>query len=174
MGKTAWTAELPADVEKPKLVCHATSRPALLAGPAAVWRAAPVPPKKAIEWTNPDGDGEYTLTVTNPTDQPLTVPALLTQEGKVLWAECVVILCQDRVYTCPGAKGVSGKVAPLVLKPKESVSTVVNALALRGPEWPQGGSRVEFTFCLGEKAKTMSFYYTSRHHDAFRDAAGGK
>jgi hypothetical protein len=66
---------------------------------------------------------------------------------------------------------VTGKVSSLVLKPKESVSTVVNALALQGPEWPQGGYRIEFTFCLGDKAKTMSFYYMSRHHDALRDAA---
>jgi hypothetical protein len=171
LGKAGWTAELPADVAKPALTCRATGRPALLAGTKVTWSAEPVPPKKAIQWTNPDGDGAYTLTVTNPTDEPLAVPALLTRDGKVLWAECVVVLCQGKAYPLPGAKGVAGKVAPLVLKPKESVSTVVNALALRGPEWPRGGYRIEFAFCLGERAKSASFYYMSRHHDALRDAA---
>jgi hypothetical protein len=48
---------------------------------------------------------------------------------------------------------------------------VVNALRLQGPEWPQGGYRIEFQFCLGEKSKTQSFYYLSKHHDALREAA---
>ena len=170
MGKSAWSAELPADAEKPKLTCEKTGRPALLAGPTVAWAVEPVPPAKSIQWTNPDGDGEYKLTLTNATDQAVTVPALLTQDGKTLWRECVVILCQEQAYACPGGKGVAGKVSSLVLKPKESVSTVVNALALKGPQWP-GGDRIEFTFCLGDKAKTMSFYYMARHHDALRDAA---
>jgi hypothetical protein len=171
MGKGAWLGEMPAKTEKPKLKCQVTGRPALPAGPAVSWQVEPVPPQKSIRWTNPDGDGEYKLTVTNPTDQPLTVPALLTQDGSILWKESIVILCQERAYPCPGSKGVTGKVSSLVLKPKESVSTVVNALALQGPQWPRGGYRIEFTFCLGDKAKTMSFYYMSRHHDALRDAA---
>lgn len=171
MGKNAWSAQLPADMSKPTITCRTTGRPALLAGPAVAWTVEPVPPVKSIQWTNPDGDGEYTLTLTNPTDKPMTVPALLAQDGKILWKESVVILCQERAYPCPGSKGVTGKVSSLVLKPKESVSTVVNVLALQGPQWPQGGYRIEFTFCLGEKAKTMSFYYMSRHHDRLREAA---
>ncbi len=169
MGKNAWSAQLPADMSKPTIICRTTGRPALLAGPAVAWTVEPVPPVKSIQWTNPDGDGEYKLTLTNPTDKPMTVPALLTQNGDILWKESVVILSQEQAYPCPGSKGVTGKVSSLVLKPKESVSTVVNALALQGPEWPQGGYRIEFTFCLGEKTKTMSFYYMSRHHDRLRD-----
>jgi hypothetical protein len=171
LGKEAWAAEMGGDAAKVELKCATTGRPALLAGPKAEWTVEAVPPAKAIQWTNPDGDGEYKLTVTNPTDAPLTVPALLSQDGKILWRESVVILCQDKVYPCPGSRGVRGKVESVVLKPKESVSTAINALALQGPEWPRGGYRIEFTFCLGEKAKTMSFYYLSRHHDALRDAA---
>ena len=170
LGKNAWSGQLPADAGRPAILCQKSGRPALLAAPAAVWTVEAVPPIVAIQWTNPDGDGEYKLTLTNPTDKPLTIPALLTQDGKILWRESIVILCQDRAYPCPGSRGVAGKVASLVLKPKESVSTVVNALALQGPEWPQGGYRIEFTFCLGEKAKTMSFYYMFRHHDALREA----
>lgn len=171
MGKAAWSAEMPADVAKPKLVCDTTGRPALMAGSAVEWKVEPVPPAKSIQWTNPDGDGGYELTLTNPTDKPLVVPALLTQDGKPLWRECVVILCQGKAYACPGAAGVVGKVAPLTLKPAQSVSTIVNAFALHGPDWPQGGYRIEFTFCLGEKARTASFYYMARHHDALRAAA---
>ena len=52
----------------------------------------------------------------------------------------------------------------------ESVSTVVNALQLSGPEWPRGGYRIEFQFCLGEKSQTKSFYYMSSHHDKVRAA----
>jgi hypothetical protein len=170
LGKDAWSAQLPADAEKAGFVCEKTGRPALLAGPAVTWTVEAVAPKKSIQWTNPDGDGEYKVTLTNPADRPATVPALLTQDGKILWRQCVVIICQERVYTCPGGAGVAGKVAPLVLKPKESVSTVINALALQGPDWPRGGYRIEFTFCLGDKAKTVSFYYMSRHHDPLREA----
>lgn len=170
MGKKAWSAQLPAEADKGALACQKTGRPALQADPAALWSVEPVPPVKSIQWTNPDGDGEYKLTLTNPTDKPLTIPALLTQDGKILWRESIVILCQDQAYPCPGSRGIAGKVAPLVLKPKESVSTVVNAMALQGPDWPQGGYRIEFTFCLGQKAKTMSFYYMARHHDPLRAA----
>ena len=63
------------------------------------------------------------------------------------------------------------KVEATKLEPGQSVSSTVNALALKGPEWPQGGYRIEFRFCLGEKSKTQSFYYMSRHHDKLRDAA---
>jgi hypothetical protein len=153
-----------------KLVCKTTGRPALFAGSKVDLVVEKVPPKNEIQWTNPDGDGEYRITVSNPTDQPLSVPALLRQADKILWEESLVILCQDKTYMCPGASGVSGKVESVTLKPGEKVSTVVNALRLNGPEWPQGGYRIEFRFCLGEKSQTMSFYYMSRHHDAIRAA----
>jgi hypothetical protein len=71
----------------------------------------------------------------------------------------------------PGAKGVGKEPQPTVLKPGESVSGVVNALKLQGPEWPKGGYRIEFQFCLGEKSVTKSFYYTSKHHDPLREKA---
>ena len=53
--------------------------------------AEPVPPVKEIKWTNPDGDGEYKITVTNTTDQPIEVPALLSDGDKILWKESLVI-----------------------------------------------------------------------------------
>lgn len=172
LGKAAWPADMKDDKEK--IACSVTGRPALFA-PGIEFKVEKVPPKKDIQWTNPDGDGEYTITVTNPTDKPLVVPALLSADGKVLWDESLVIICQKKPYMIPGARGVAkfgtGNVGPTTLEPKQSISTVVNALRLDGPEWPQGGYRIEFQFCLGEKSSTQSFYYMSRHHDKLREAA---
>ena len=63
---------------------------------------------------------------------------------------------------------------PATLKARESISTVINALALKGPMWPMGGYRIEFQIALGEQSEVMSFYYLSRHHDPIREKAGGK
>ena len=103
-------------------------------------------------------------------DKPVAVPALLSAGGKILWEESLVILCQDKAYACPGAKGVSGKVEPTTLAPHQAASTTVNVLLLQGPEWPQGGYRIEFRFCLGEKSRTQSLYYMTKHHGKLRDA----
>jgi len=170
LGSAAWPADAPTSG---LMTCSKTGRPALLAGPAIQLDVEPVPPAKSIKWTNPDGDGEYKITVTNPSDTAILVPALLFDGKEILWKESLVILCQDRAYMIPGAKGVAKATNPTTLQPGQSVSTVVNALALTGPEWPRGGYRIEFQFCLGEKSATHSFYYMSRHHDALRDKAGG-
>ncbi len=174
LGAKAWTAEgrgLDVDVSAK---CSKTHRPALLAGKGVTFTAEPVAPAKAIKWTNPDGDGEYRITIANPTDKPVVVPALLSRQGAVLWEESLVIICQGKAYACPGAKGVSGKVGPTTLRPGQELSTVVNALRLEGPKWPRGGYRIEFQFCLGEKSRTRSFYYLSRHHDKIRKALTGE
>jgi hypothetical protein len=168
LGKKAWAAQM--EKADAKVVCSKTGRPALMVGEGVTFEVAPVPPKVAKEWTNPDGDGEYTLTVTNATDKPVTVPALLSAGGKILWEESLVILCQDKAYACPGAKGVTGKVEPTTLAPHQAAGTTVNVLLLQGPEWPQGGYRIEFRFCLGEKSRTQSLYYMTKHHGVLRDA----
>jgi hypothetical protein len=101
----------------------------------------------------------------------VTVPALLSDGKAPLWNESLVILCQKKVYAVPGAKGVTKPAKPTVLKPGEELSGVVNVLKLQGPEWPKGGYRIEFQFCLGEKGVTKSFYYLSKHHDPLRAKA---
>lgn len=164
-----------ANVAQPKkadtdgLACSVTGRPVLLAGDVRL-EAVPVPPKKKFEFKNPDGDGEYTLTVKNDTDQELEVPALLTDGKTVHWNESIVIRIQGKNHPIPGSTGRVADLKPVVLKPGESVSGVVQALALNGPSWPRGGSRVEFQFCLGERSVTQSFYYFSNHHDPIRAA----
>jgi hypothetical protein len=153
-----------------KHFCSVTGRPVLMVGSEVVYQVEKVPPKKAIKWTNPDGDGQYKITITNPTKKPATVEALRIVGKRILWKESMVILCQDKTYTVPGSVGLLRPTEPLVLKPGQTLSTVVNALELNGPTWPRGGYRIEFKFCLGEKSSTQSFYYMSRHHDVIRDA----
>ncbi|MSR66804.1 MAG: hypothetical protein EXS24_05470 [Pedosphaera sp.] len=151
-----------------KLACAKTGRPAWMAGESASFKVEKVAPKVAVEFTNPDGDGEYQITVGNPTEKPITLEALRTNGKNILWKESLVILCQENAYLIPGAKGIAQPSQALVLKPGESVSTIVQALALEGPQWPNGGYRIQFQFCLGEKSVVQSFYYFSRHHDGIR------
>ncbi|MCC6417938.1 MAG: hypothetical protein IT429_06765 [Gemmataceae bacterium] len=169
-----WPAEAKG---KGSLVCAGTGRPALKAGAGVVLTAEPVPPKVEKKFQNPDGDGEYRIAVKNTTDRAVTVPALVTDgRGKILWKESLAILCQKKAYPLPGAQGGGAAPGAATLAPGQEVSTTVNVLRLQGPEWPRGGSRIEFQFCLGEKGVTRSFYYFSRHHDALRAKllAGGQ
>jgi hypothetical protein len=172
LGNKAWPDEAR---DKTAIQCAKTGRTALLAGAGIEFSVEPVPPKVKMKFGNPDGDGEYKVSVKNPSDKAASVPALLTDGGKILWNESLVILCQGRVYPSPAAEGVKKAPQPATLKPGETVSTVVNVLQLQGPQWPRGGSRVEFLFALGEKSSTQSFYYLSKHHDPLREKAqGGK
>ena len=59
-----------------KHLCAITGRPALMAGGGVSFAVEKMPPAKAIKFRNPDGDGEYKVTITNPTKAPLTIPAL--------------------------------------------------------------------------------------------------
>lgn len=155
-------------------VCVRSGRPALLCGRDIALGTEKVPPRKEIKWTNPDGDGLYKITVTNssPTETRVVEALLRDPEDGILWDESIVIICQGKSYVVPGSKGAGRDALPVKLKPGESVSGVVNALALKGPEWPRGGYRIEFQFCLGELGETQSFYYMSRHHDGIREKAG--
>lgn len=157
-------------VDQKPLRCVRSGRPALMAGANVTLGVEPVPPVKEIKWTNPDGDGQYRVTVTNSSDQTIRIPALLTDGQTILWDESLAIICQSKAYPAPGARGVTRPVQSVELAAGQSVSTVVNALRLDGPDWPRGGYRIEFQFCLGELSQTKSFYYMSRHHDPIRAA----
>ncbi len=153
-----------------KHICSVTGRPVLMAGSDVAFKVEKVPPAKVIKFTNPDGDGQYKITVSNTTKNPVTIPALRTYGKRILWKESMVVLCQGKPYTVPGSVGLSTPTKPATLKPGQSISTVIHALELTGPRWPRGGYRIEFQFCLGEKSSTQSFYYMSRHHDVIRDS----
>ena len=154
--------------EGAEFFCSTSGRPALWFGSGAEFAVEKVPPEEAIKWTNPDGDGEYRITVSNTGEKPVSVPALRRIGDKILWQESVVILCQGKTYASPESKGLSVATSPTLLKPGQKLSGVINALALEGPEWPKGGYRISFQFCLGERSSTQSFYYMSRHHDGIR------
>lgn len=149
--------------------CAVTGRPVLLAG-AIAFDAQPVPPVKKFEFKNPDGDGDYKLTVKNDTAEDIEVPALLTDGKTIYWNDSIVIRIQEKTYPIPGSVGAFAGLKPVILKPGETVTGTINALDLEGPSWPRGGSRVEFQFCLGERSVTESFYYFSNHHDPIRAA----
>ena len=163
--KSKWPAGLK---EGAKLFCASTGRPALGFGSGATFAVEKVPPGTSIKWTNPDGDGEYKLTVANPGDKPIVIPALRRIGNKILWNESVVVLCQSKTYAAPGARGLSVTTSPVTLKPGQKLSGIINPLALEGPSWPKGGYRISFQICLGERSSTQSFYYMSRHHDGIR------
>ena len=171
LGKKAW----PEGLEGTSAIrCARTGRPALPVGDEIEFTVEKVPPAKEIKYQNPDGDGEYKITLKNPTKKDVKIPALFTDGQKVLWDESVVIVCQGKAYPAPGAAGLPEKAKPVELKAGQSISGTVHALRLEGPEWPRGGYRIEFLFCLGEKASNQSFYYFSKHHDAIRAALGAK
>ena len=168
LGAGAWPK--PAKTAAGAVVCSVTGRPAMLAGSGVSMKVEKVPPIKNVKWSNPDGDGEYTIIIKNETDKPLKVPALLSDDKGVLWNESLVILCQGKARPVPGAKGVKTAAKPTVLKANESITTVVHTFLLKNIRWPRGGYRVEFQFCLGEMSQTKSFYYR-KHHDPIRKIA---
>jgi hypothetical protein len=152
------------------VACSITGRPVLPAGDAVRFSVEPMPPAVKMKFGNPDGDGEYKLIVKNESDTEIEVPALLTDGKSIQWHESIVIRVQDKTYPIPGSTGNVAGLKSVVLKPGETVSGTTHAFALQGPEWPRGGYRIEFQFCLAEKSATHSFYYLSKHHDPIRDA----
>jgi hypothetical protein len=167
LGAAAWPADAKGPAGLP--ACSKSGRPAFLAGKGVKLEVAPVPPAKSIQWTNPDGDGEYTITVTNTTDKALDVPALLSDESGIRWDLSLLATCQGKAQPALPVAALKGTPKATHLEAGKSVTTTVNALRLKGLEWPRGGYRIEFTFCLGEAAASHSFYYTSKYHDAISD-----
>jgi hypothetical protein len=155
-----------------------TIPPLRLLGKAVTLKVVKKPPAQAIKWTNPDGDGEYELTVTNTSKKPVQVQALrVDRDGQVLWNDCVKTFCNGKLYPLPASGIADAKTKPLTLAPGSSVTGSVNLFAMQDGgkiQWPRGGYRIEFRIALGEKAATKSFYYRSKHHDAIRDAAKKK
>ena len=168
-------AAVPVGVRRAK---DGTIPPLRLLGKAVTLRVAKKPPAKAIKWTNPDGDGEYELTVTNTSKKPVQVQALrVDRDGQVLWNDCVKTFCNGKLYPLPASGIADAKTKPLTLAPGSSVTGSLNLFTMQDGgkiQWPRGGRRVEFRIALGEKAVTKSFYYLSKHHDAVRAAANKK
>lgn len=167
----------PKDAPQPAgVLCSKSGRPALLAGDVE-FAVEQVIPAQVEKFKNPYGNGQFKVTVTNTTDKPVEVPALLTDGNTVFWDDSIVVIYQSRPLLLAGAGKATGT-KPVQLKPGQSVSGVIDTLPVRGVMWPRGGSRVYFDFALGEKVRSNFFYYYSTLHDPLRDAAiknaGGK
>jgi hypothetical protein len=171
LGARAW----PKDVADPRLksdvTCSTCSRPALRAGPGLVLSVEQVPPKNPQKFRNDYGDGQFKVTLTNPLDKPVDVPALLTDGKQVFWADSLVVIEGATPHLLPGAGALTRDVTPVHLDAGQSVSTVIDTLPLNGIRWPRGGSRVHFQFALGDLSASNFFYYFSDLHDRMRDAA---
>ena len=169
MGPKFWPENAKIQVKEDSIKCSKTGRPALFAGKDIEFTVKPVPPVEEIKWTNPDGDGLYEVTVTNKSSEKQVVPALLSDGKKILRNESIAILCQNKAQPAPFcSKSIPETVECLTLEPDQSVSGQINAFGLKNIDWPRGGYRIEFQFCLGEKSVKQSFYYKSDHHDKIR------
>jgi len=169
LGKAAWPAgaKLRADA-----ACSKSGRPALTTNTGILLRVEQIIPKNAHKFRNPFGDGKFRVTVTNTNKIAADVAALITDGGKIAWADSLFLLSGGKPYLLPGAGGLKDP-RPTTLKAGESVSAVIDTLPLQGVSWPRGGYRIYFTFCLGERTASSFFYYLSRHHDKLRDALKG-
>jgi len=152
------------------VVCAKSGRPALLAGPVEL-QVEKVLPAQVHKFKNPFGDGEFKITVTNPGKEAIKVPALLTDGKDVRWADSLVILQNGKPHLLPAGGQLPGPLQSVRLPPGGSVTGTINTLRLRDVAWPRGGSRVQFQFCLGERAASDFFYYFSDLHDKLRAAA---
>lgn len=163
----AWPAKAP----KPKgPQCAACGRPALFVGDAVSFRVEQVPPAEPRKYQNDYGDGKFRVTLTNTSDRPVTVPALLTDGRTIFWEDSLFLMTQSQPHLLLGA-GRATAARPVELKPGESVSTEIDTLLAEGVDWPRGGQRVYFDFVLGEKSVPNFFYYFSRLHDPMREEA---
>lgn len=162
-------AKWPSEVDGPH--CDITGRPASALPDGVTFTVEALPPEQELQWTNPDGDGDYRVTLKNTTDAPVTIEALPARDGEALWVESVILQIQHRAYPAPGATGNWTDTEPAVLAPGESISGVIRAISVKGPQWPRGGNRVVINFILGDQMRSESFYYMSNHHDELRKSA---
>lgn len=169
-GEGYWPKEAIATAEAK---CSVSGRPAYAAGEIEI-ETEQVLPENRHEFKNPFGDGQFKITVSNPGEKPIVVPALLKEGEKILWEESLVIFTGGTPQVLPGKGKLSAAPKPVMLGPKEKVSGTIDTLALPGVSWPRGGSRVYFTFALGEQAADNFFYYFSNLHDAMREKRAGK
>ena len=155
--------------------CAKTGRPLLITSDDVSLSSEPVHAAQTKEYQNPDGDGIFKLTVTNNSNRPVEIPALLrdTHSKKILWEESVFVITDAGNHFFPG-HGQARDVEPTILEPHENVSTKLDTLTLHGLSWPQGGWRLNLRFCLGDKATEGNYYYFTDHHEPLRKKAKKK
>ncbi|UJR37564.1 hypothetical protein I4U23_030265 [Adineta vaga] len=155
--------------------CFKTGRPLLITHEDISFSCEPVKALQTKEYQNPDGDGVFQLTVTNKSNRPVEIPALLRdiRSKKILWEESIFVITDAGNHFFPG-HGHAHDVESTILEPHESVSTKLDTLTLHGLSWPQGGWRLKLRFCLGDKATEGNYYYFTDHHEPIRKKAEKK
>jgi hypothetical protein len=166
LGDKAW----PKDAKKSEgPVCSKTGRPASRVPAEATYTVEQVLPPARQEFKNPYGNGEFKVSVGNPTEKELEIPALLTDGKKILWADSVLAFYGDQPKILPGA-GKATSLEPVRLKPGETVSGIVDVLPLDGISYP-GGARIYFDFVLGDRVANNFYYHLNNFHGPLREAA---
>lgn len=158
--------------KKGSFSCSKTGRPSFDWNEKATMSVAKVP-SVFVTNLNRDGDGEIRLTISNFTNEPLTIPALRRTDKRILWKESLVVIIKGKAFRLPGSKGISYPTEATELKPNEEISFVVNPLAIRDASWPKSNTsssaeRIYFQFCLGHHSQKVPFYYYRAHHDEIR------
>lgn len=154
---------------KGEVFCTKTGRPALFAAKNLVLEVEQVVPKNANKFQNPFGDGKFQVSLSNRGTADVEVPALLTDNGQILWEASMVAIQAGEAYPL-GRTAPSAEVKSVTLKGGETLTGYIDVLPLEGVQWPRGGSRVSFNFCLGELSASHFFYYFSGLHDKMREA----
>jgi hypothetical protein len=126
-------------------------------------------------YANRDGDGYFTLSLRNPTEFPLAIPALRRTKDGILWKESLVCLvtatsssngattnsvCLPSFSTIAQLKSTEAT----ILEPGQEISTTVNPLLFSNFPEIQGYSQLYFRFCFGKMVAQTSFYFNSTYH----------
>jgi len=147
-----------------KIKCAKSGRPALMTGNNIIIEVDQIIPEKIVKYTNEYGDGKFTIKVTNISDKPVTIPALLKSKNKILWKQSLVFIVHDKSYIMDDMKQLPSDIEAVTLKANQTISTEINTLELQNMRWPQGGRRIYYKFCLGEQSADNFFYYLTRWH----------
>jgi hypothetical protein len=130
-------------------------------------------------YANRDGDGYFTLSLRNPTEFPLSIPALRRTKDGILWKESLVCLatatssssgtttnsvCLPNFSSLAELKSTEAT----ILEPGQEISTTVNPLLFSNFPEITGYSQLSFRFCLGKTVALTTFYYNSTYHDKIK------
>jgi hypothetical protein len=130
--------------------------------------------------SNRDGDGFFSIKLSNPTEFPLSIPALRRNKGGILWKESLACLvsstnssniniitnsvCLPKFSSLDKLK----ETDPTILEPGQEISTTVNPLLFSNFPEITGYSQLSFRFCLGKTVALSTFYYNSSYHDKIK------
>ena len=126
-------------------------------------------------YANRDGDGYFTLSLRNPTEFPLAIPALRRTKDGILWKESLVCLvtatsssngATTNSVCLPGFSSIAElkSTEATILEPGQEISTTVNPLLFSNFPEIQGYSQLYLRFCFGKMVAQTSFYFNSTYH----------